>query len=99
MSPHTALERLLVAALVGMLIGLDCERAETRKTYQLFAGIHTFPHLEAFSRALTTRELAAALELAVISVIVLPLLPNQGYGPWQVWNPFNIWLMGVKELS
>lgn len=174
-------ERLFVALLVGMLIGLDRERAETRKAHQVFAGVRTFPlialagavpmllmehtgsllllgslltvaavilvaytrtsatgdvgattemaalatfllgvlagaghlvvagaagvgvavllvakpHIEAFSRALTTEELAAALELAVISVIILPLLPQQGYGPWQVWNPFNIWSIVV----
>src|SRR5271169_4471810 len=38
-----AFERLLVAVLVGFLIGLDRERAEARKTHQLFAGIRTFP--------------------------------------------------------
>jgi uncharacterized membrane protein (DUF4010 family) len=53
------------------------------------------PRLQAFSRALTAEEVSAALELAVISVIVLPLLPNGGYGPWQALNPFNIWLVVV----
>jgi uncharacterized membrane protein (DUF4010 family) len=53
------------------------------------------PRLEAFSRALTSEEIRAALELAVISVIVLPLLPNVGFGPWQVLNPFAIWLIVV----
>ncbi len=53
------------------------------------------PRLEAFSRALTGEEIRAALELAVISVIVLPLLPNEGLGPWQVLNPFAIWLIVV----
>ena len=53
------------------------------------------PRMEAFSRALTAEELAATLELAVISVIVLPLLPNQDYGPWQALNPFHIWLVVV----
>src|SRR5262249_1025398 len=38
-----AFERLLVAVLVGVLIGLDRERAEARKTHQVFAGIRTFP--------------------------------------------------------
>jgi len=53
------------------------------------------PRLEAFSRALTSEEIRAALELAVISVIVLPLLPNVGLGPWQVLNPFAIWMIVV----
>src|SRR2546422_4758489 len=37
----------------------------------------------------------AALELAVITVIVLPLLPDRGYGPWQVLNPREIWIVVV----
>jgi uncharacterized membrane protein (DUF4010 family) len=53
------------------------------------------PRLESFSLALTGEEVRAALELAVISVIILPLLPNQGFGPWQVLNPFAIWLIVV----
>jgi uncharacterized membrane protein (DUF4010 family) len=177
----TAFERLLVAILVGFLIGLDRERAEVRKAHKLFAGVRTFPlialagavpmllidrvgpallvasfvavaavavvsylrgsgagdigatteiaalatfligalagagelvvagaagvavavllvakpRLEGFSRALTQQELAAVLELAVITVIVLPLVPNRGYGPWAVLNPFEIWLVVV----
>jgi uncharacterized membrane protein (DUF4010 family) len=180
-SPIAAFERLLVALLIGLLIGLDRERTELRKAHRLFAGVRTFPlialagavpmllmdaagpgllivsflavaavavvsylrgsaagdigattemaalatfllgvlagagqllvagaagvavavllvakpRLEGFSKALTTEELSAVLELAVISVIVLPLLPNHGYGPWQVFNPFHIWLVVV----
>jgi uncharacterized membrane protein (DUF4010 family) len=176
-----SLERLLVALLIGILIGLDRERAEVRKGRQMFAGVRTFPlvalsgavpvllvesvgpllvavgllavsaitvvsyvrssatgdvgattevaavatfllgalagagqlvvagacgvavavllvakpKLETFSRALTPEELAAALELAVITVIVLPLLPNRAYGPWRVWNPREIWMVVV----
>jgi len=53
------------------------------------------PKLEGFSRAVTTEELTAALELAVISVIIYPLLPDRGFGPWEVLNPRNIWLVVV----
>jgi len=180
-SAAVVLERLLVAILIGILIGLDRERAEVRKARQIFAGVRTFPlvalagaipvllvrdvgplllavsllaiaaiavvsyvrssatgdvgattevaavatfllgalagagqlivagacgvavavllaakpKLEAFSRALTGEELVAALELAVITVIVLPLLPRRGYGPWHVLNPFEIWMVVV----
>ena len=53
------------------------------------------PRLERFSRTLTSEEISAALELAVISVIVLPLLPDRGYGPGEVLNPRDIWLVVV----
>ncbi|HET6372701.1 MAG TPA: DUF4010 domain-containing protein [Candidatus Polarisedimenticolia bacterium] len=53
------------------------------------------PRLERFSRTLTSEEISAALELAVISVIVPPLLPDRGYGPGEVLNPRDIWLVVV----
>lgn len=181
MDGTTELSRLAVALLVGLLIGLDRERAEARKAREVFGGVRTFPlialagcvpmllmeqtgpwllivvfmavagiellayqkaaqqghvgattevaglatfllgtvagaghlllagaggvvvavllvakpRLEAFSLALSPEELAAVLELAVITVIVLPLLPNRGYGPWGVLNPRDIWMVVV----
>ncbi len=44
---------------------------------------------------LSRPELVAAAKLLVISVVLLPLLPNQGYGPWQSLNPYVIWWMVV----
>jgi uncharacterized membrane protein (DUF4010 family) len=41
-------------------------------------------HIERF-------ELDAAFKLALISVVVLPLLPDQGFGPGEVLNPYQIW--------
>ena len=36
-------------------------------------------------------ELAAAIELAVISVVMLPLLPDRGFGPGGGLNPYQLW--------
>jgi uncharacterized membrane protein (DUF4010 family) len=51
--------------------------------------------LEAFPRALSDRELGAALTLAVIAAVILPVLPDASYGPWGVWNPRTLWGMVV----
>ncbi|MDR7543484.1 MAG: MgtC/SapB family protein [Armatimonadota bacterium] len=178
--PHVALMRLLVAALLGGLIGVERERAEGRGAREQFAGVRTFPlfallgavlalvsgqvgaavvsgfaavaalvvasylrtsvegavgattetaalltywvgvlagggalllagalgigmavllaskaRLEAFTRALTAEELTAALVLAVIAAVILPVLPDARYGPWGVWNPRHLWGMVV----
>lgn len=45
--------------------------------------------------ALEQHELRAGLKLLLISVVVLPLLPNRGFGPWQAVNPFEVWWMVV----
>lgn len=44
-------------------------------------------------------ELDAALRLMLISIVMLPLLPNQSYGPWQALNPYEIWWMVVLMAS
>ena len=48
-------------------------------------------------KALTREDIFAALQLAVITVIVLPILPNESLlpPPFDVLNPFQIWLMVV----
>jgi len=53
--------------------------------------------MHAFVRKIRREDLFATLKLAVITAIVLPLLPNHNYGPppLDVINPFSIWLMVV----
>lgn len=45
--------------------------------------------------ALEPDELHATLKLLAISVVVLPILPNRGFGPWEALNPFEVWWMVV----
>ena len=53
------------------------------------------PILHRWLRSLTEEELRSALELLLISVVVLPVLPDRGYGPWGALNPYAIWWMVV----
>lgn len=48
-------------------------------------------------QALTREDIQAALQFAVISAVVLPILPNEALlpPPFDVLNPFKIWLMVV----
>ena len=41
------------------------------------------------------KDLKAIMQFVVISLIILPVLPDQNYGPYDVLNPYNIWLMVV----
>lgn len=44
---------------------------------------------------LQEHEILAIARLALISMVILPLLPDQGYGPYGAWNPRQIWLVVV----
>lgn len=53
--------------------------------------------LHRFARLLTREDVYATLKFAVITAIVLPVLPNQNFGPppFDVLNPYTIWLLVV----
>lgn len=57
------------------------------------------PQLHGLISKLQLDELRAGIKLLLISVVMLPVLPDQGYGPWQALNPYQIWMMVVVIAS
>ncbi|KGE05088.1 MgtC/SapB family protein [Pseudohaliea rubra] len=53
------------------------------------------PTLHRWLGALDVKELRAGLLMLLITVVVLPVLPDRGFGPWQALNPYAIWWMVV----
>jgi len=53
------------------------------------------PVLHGWLKKLEQHELHATLKLLLISVVMLPILPDQGYGPWAAFNPYHVWWMVV----
>jgi uncharacterized membrane protein (DUF4010 family) len=53
------------------------------------------PELHGIAARLGDEDLRAIMQFALITCIVLPVLPNRAYGPYAVFNPFQIWLMVV----
>lgn len=90
-----------IASLIVILLGALCYWGHIGLAVAL--GITTAILLtlkfktERLVRALTNEDIMAALQLAVISAIILPVLPSQSIGPppFDAINPFNIWLMVV----
>lgn len=52
-------------------------------------------HLHSFIDKLKDKDLTAIMTFVGISLIVLPILPDKTFGPLDVLNPHNIWLMVV----
>jgi len=53
------------------------------------------PELHLISHQLGDKDLKAIMQFVLITCIILPILPNKNYGPLNVLNPFEIWLMVV----
>lgn len=51
--------------------------------------------LHGFLKKVTWLELRAALLLLVMTVVLLPVLPNSTIDPWGAVNPYEIWLMTI----
>ncbi|SME91702.1 Uncharacterized membrane protein, DUF4010 family [Tistlia consotensis] len=55
----------------------------------------TKPQLHRLVERLEQAELLAVLKLLLMSVVLLPVLPDRGLGPWNALNPYRIWWMVV----
>ena len=53
------------------------------------------PELRGLSQSLTRQDLFSILQFAALSFVILPVLPDQDYGPYNALNPHQIWLMVV----
>lgn len=53
------------------------------------------PKLHKWVSTIEPRELYSGIIFLIISAVILPLLPNRGFGPWGVLNPFELWGMVV----
>ncbi|MGZ8158973.1 MAG: MgtC/SapB family protein [Methylobacter sp.] len=53
------------------------------------------PLLHSWIKNLEQQELNATLQLLLISVVILPILPDRDYGAWAQLNPYHIWWMVV----
>jgi uncharacterized membrane protein (DUF4010 family) len=45
--------------------------------------------------AIGERDIRAIMQFVLISMVILPVLPDRTFGPYDVLNPFKIWLMVV----
>lgn len=57
--------------------------------------LHLKTTLHSATSRLSDGDIRAIMQFALISLIILPILPDQTYGPLNVLNPRNIWLMVV----
>ena len=51
--------------------------------------------LRDISERMTTRDINSILQFAVLSLVILPILPNHDFGPYNAINPRQVWWMVV----
>lgn len=92
-----------VAALVmfgvGVLLGRDMIAPAVVLGGSVAVLLQWKAQLHALTHRLADGDLEAITRLVLVALVILPLVPDRDFGPWQVINPFHIWLMVVLIVS
>jgi uncharacterized membrane protein (DUF4010 family) len=81
----------LVTVLLGALAGQGEPLVAAAGAVMTVLVLSLKTQLHAFVDVVRHEEIRAAIKLLVISVLVLPFLPNRGFGPGGILNPYEIW--------
>ncbi|HTO49540.1 MAG TPA: MgtC/SapB family protein [Burkholderiales bacterium] len=89
----------VVALLLAYALGALCWYGERTLAATIAVGAAALLYFKAELRGILERfdrrDLLAVIQFATLSVVILPVLPDEGYGPYGALNPFRIWLMVV----
>jgi uncharacterized membrane protein (DUF4010 family) len=91
----TTVVALLLSYGLGVMVWFGLSKLAVMLAIGITALLYFKPELRGFTQRLTRRDLVAVLQFSVLTFIVLPILPNQSYGPYDAFNPHQAWLMVV----
>jgi uncharacterized membrane protein (DUF4010 family) len=86
---------LLLCFLFGALLWHGHHQLAIALALATTALLYFKAELHGATQRLTRQDIVSFLQFALITFVVLPVLPDQGYGPYGVLNPYTIWLMVV----
>ncbi|MHC4427379.1 MAG: MgtC/SapB family protein [Planctomycetota bacterium] len=85
----------LVMFIVGAAVMLGHAAVAVVTTGAVAALLHWKKPLHTLAERMGEDDFRAVVRLAIIGMVILPIMPNKAYGPYDVLNPFEIWLMVV----
>ncbi len=87
----------LLAFILGALCGWGEVRVASAAAVACLLLLALKENLHQLAQRVESADVYATLKFALISVIILPLLPNETFGPapLDVINPYKVWLMVV----
>jgi uncharacterized membrane protein (DUF4010 family) len=91
----TTVAAVVVCYALGALVWFGMEQLAVTLAVATTALLYFKPELSGVSRSLTRLDLVSILQFAVLSFVILPILPNQNYGPYNALNPYQIWWIVV----
>jgi uncharacterized membrane protein (DUF4010 family) len=90
---YTSVIALLLCHLLGVLLWYGQTEIVVALAVTTTLLLYFKPELHEFSDHVSRTDMLSILQFAAVAFMLLPLLPDRGYGPWEVINPFRMGLM------
>ncbi|MDB6169776.1 MAG: hypothetical protein JWM88_2640 [Verrucomicrobia bacterium] len=91
----TTFASALLTILVGALVYWDDRQAAVVVAATVMVLLGLKQPLHAWTRRFTEGDIRATLQFVAITGVILPLVPDENYGPYDAFNPYKIWLLVV----
>ena len=89
----------LIMYAVGAAVALEYYVPAIVTTGVVAVLLHWKPQLHGFVGRIGEKDIKAIFHLVLIALVILPVLPNETMGPYEVLNPRKIWWMVVLIVS
>ncbi|MDI1229292.1 MAG: DUF4010 domain-containing protein [bacterium] len=86
---------MLLMFAIGVLVHHDPLWLAAALAGGLAVILQAKPELHGFVARFSTKEIRAIMQFLLISLVILPIVPNRTFGPLDVFNPHEAWLMVV----
>ncbi len=91
----TTVAALLFSYALGVLVWFGFAKLSVILAIATTILLYFKPELHGMSQRLNRRDLVSILQFSVLSFVILPILPDQNYGPYGAFNPYQAWMMVV----
>jgi len=91
----TTVAALLLCHTLGYLVWLGYAQLATMIAVGTTVLLYFKATLRGWAARLTPRDWISILQFCVLSLVILPVLPNEDFGPFGAINPHQVWLMVV----
>ena len=90
----TTVVAALITFILGYILWIGHPLLPAAIAVTMTALLYFRKELREVPQRLTKQEIISFFQFAAIAVILLPILPNNNYGPYEVFNPYQIgWLV------
>jgi uncharacterized membrane protein (DUF4010 family) len=93
--PTTSIVALMICYGLGAAVWFGYGTLAVMAAIATTALLYFKTQLHGVTRALTHKDLISMLQFAALSFVILPILPDTDFGPFDTFNPYQIWWMVV----